>query len=202
MTRVFLYLVSLSGDPPTEERLSAMRSEATGRGWEIVEEHVDAIKHATKDPRVGQALILLSVISGHAKTVLAWSAARLARSLPDLQRFLRELHRSGGRLVLLDDGIDTNDPVSLTRAVDAMVGLEDTRRYARVRDGMAKASKAGRPPGRPSCEFDLEDVRARLAEGMSLSAIAGEVGASRRTLRRALEAIDEVTSARPPSYLA
>jgi DNA invertase Pin-like site-specific DNA recombinase len=116
--------------------------------------------------------------------VLAWSAARLGRSLQDLIGFLSEIHAAGVDLYLHVQGLDTSTPSG--KAMFQMLGVfaefERSLIRERVMSGLARArkqgTKSGRPSGRPRIDPATEiAIRAALAKGdRGMRKIAADLG--------------------------
>jgi DNA invertase Pin-like site-specific DNA recombinase len=82
--------------------------------------------------------------------VMAWSVARLGRSLQDLVSFLSELHALHIDLFLHQQGLDTATPAGKSHVSDDGRGCRVCARDAeRVRAGLRRAKDEGKQLGRP-----------------------------------------------------
>jgi DNA invertase Pin-like site-specific DNA recombinase len=112
---------------------------------------------------------------------------RLARSLEDLLRIVRQLAEKGVGLKATEQPVDTSSPEG--RAFLQMLGVfaefETAIRKERQLEGIAKAKAAGVYRGRkPS--VPVEDVRRLHAEGVSPTVISKQLGIGRASVYRAL----------------
>ena len=104
---------------------------------------------------------------------------RWGRSLPDLVVTLRELTDLGVGFVSLTEALDLTTPSG--RAMAAMLAvfakLEREILRKRVRAGIVRARKEGRPHGRPrTASLNAEDVLRLKAERVSHSELARRLG--------------------------
>lgn len=119
---------------------------------------------------------------------------RLARSLGDMLDITRELERKGVNLKVIDQSIDTATPAG--RAMLQMLGVfaefETAIRKERQMDGIAKAkadgTKTGNSFGRP-VRLDHDRIKRLRDEGMSMGAIAKDVGCSVGAVHKVLNAL-------------
>jgi DNA invertase Pin-like site-specific DNA recombinase len=120
-------------------------------------------------------------------TLVVTRIDRLARSLEDLLRIVRQLTEKGVGLKATEQPVDTSSPEG--RAFLQMLGVfaefETAIRKERQLEGIAKAKAAGVYKGRkPS--VPVEAVRALHAEGASPTAIARQLKIGRASVYRAL----------------
>jgi DNA invertase Pin-like site-specific DNA recombinase len=114
---------------------------------------------------------------------------RLARSLVDLCNIVRDLQARKITLRATEQPIDTSSAAG--RCFLQMLGVfaefETNIRRERQLEGIAKAKAEGKYKGRkPS--VDVAEVRRLKSEGVGVSDIAGQLGISRMSVYRALEA--------------
>jgi DNA invertase Pin-like site-specific DNA recombinase len=114
---------------------------------------------------------------------------RLARSTSDLYKIVAGLEQKGVAFRVLDDAtVDTTTRTGkLVMGILALIAeFESAIRKERQMEGIAKAKAEGRTGGRP--RQVTEEVRAnilRLREsGMSIRAIAANVGLSKATIQK------------------
>lgn len=115
---------------------------------------------------------------------------RLGRSLPDALRTVQQLAARGIGLEALDVQLDTST-ASGKMMLTLLLALAEWERdllRERTREGVARARAAGRVPG-PKPKLDKETaaaVRAAVAGGQPVAAVARSFGVSRPTIYKAL----------------
>jgi DNA invertase Pin-like site-specific DNA recombinase len=117
------------------------------------------------------------------------SMDRLARNLEDLRRIVRELTGSGVRVEFVKESLTfTGDDSPMNTLLLSMLGsvaeFERSMILERQREGIALAKAAGKYKGRKASLTDdqASELRARLAGGESITALAKEYGVSRQTV--------------------
>ena len=116
---------------------------------------------------------------------------RLGRSLPDALRTVQALADRGIGLQALDVQLDTST-ASGRLMLNMLLMLAEWERdllRERTREGVARARAAGRRPGpRPKLNAEqVEAVRAAVAGGQPVAAVARSFGVSRPTIYKALK---------------
>lgn len=119
---------------------------------------------------------------------------RLGRNAMDVRATVEALAGMGVRVHCLAlGGIDLTSPAGrMTMAVIAAVAeFERDLLIERTQAGLARAKAEGKSLGRPSAlsAKQQHEVRARLARGESVAAVAREFGTSRQTVMRARGAL-------------
>lgn len=122
-------------------------------------------------------------------TLVVTKLDRLARSTADLYRIITGVTFKGAGFKVLDDGaVDTTTRTGkLVMGILALIAEFETEiRRERQMEGIAKAKLEGRSGGRPRLITD--GVRANILrlreEGMSIRAIAAEVGLSKAAIQK------------------
>ncbi|MCV7728070.1 recombinase family protein [Micrococcus luteus] len=124
-------------------------------------------------------------------TLVVTRLDRLGRSLPDALRTVQSLVDREIGLQALDVELDTSTATGRLM-LNLLLMLADWERdllRERTREGVARARAAGRRPG-PKPKLDQEKtaaVRAAVAGGQSVAAVARSFGVSRPTIYKALE---------------
>ena len=124
-------------------------------------------------------------------TLIVTRLDRLGRSLPGALRTVQELADRDIGLQALDVELDTSTATGRLM-LNMLLMLADWERdllRERTREGVARARAAGRRPG-PKPKLDQEKtaaVRAAVASGQSVAAVARSFGVSRPTIYKALE---------------
>lgn len=116
---------------------------------------------------------------------------RLARSTADLYKVVTGLEAKGVAFKVLDDtAVDTTTRTGkLVMGILALIAeFETAIRKERQMEGIAKAKSEGRTGGRPKqVTDDVRETILRLrGEGMSIRAIAAEVGLSKATIQKVI----------------
>ncbi len=122
-------------------------------------------------------------------TLVVHSMDRLARNLEDLRRLVRELTGQGVRVEFIKEnltfaGDDSPMNTLLLSMLGAVAEFERSMILERQREGIALAKAAGKYKGRkPSlAKKQADELRARLAQGESVSGLAREYGISRQSV--------------------
>jgi DNA invertase Pin-like site-specific DNA recombinase len=139
----------------------------------------------TKRPQLDQLMDF--VRSGDA--VIVHSMDRLARNLDDLRRIVQTLTSKGVRIEFVKEhltftGEDSPMANLMLSVMGAFAEFERALIKERQREGIAQAKKRGAFKGRKKSlsQAAVEELRQRIAAGMSKSQVAREVGISRETL--------------------
>jgi DNA invertase Pin-like site-specific DNA recombinase len=122
-------------------------------------------------------------------TLVVHSMDRLARNLEDLRRIVRELTRQGIRVKFVKESLTfTGEDSAMNTLLLSMLGavaeFERSMILERQKEGIALAKAAGKYKGRKASlsESQASELRARIAGGESVTALAKEFGISRQTV--------------------
>lgn len=122
-------------------------------------------------------------------TLVVHSMDRLARNLEDLRRLVRELTGQGVRVEFIKEnltfaGDDSPMNTLLLSMLGAVAEFERSMILERQREGIALAKAAGKYRGRKAAltADQADELRARLAAGESVTAVAKDFGISRQTV--------------------
>jgi DNA invertase Pin-like site-specific DNA recombinase len=147
----------------------------------------------TKRPQLD--LLMGFVRSGD--TVFVHSMDRLARNLDDLRRIVQTLTGKGVRIEFVKEhltftGEDSPMANLMLSVMGAFAEFERTLIKERQREGIAQAKKRGAFKGRKKSlsQAEVDELRQRIAAGMSKSQAAREYGISRQTLYQYLRGAD------------
>jgi DNA invertase Pin-like site-specific DNA recombinase len=142
----------------------------------IFEEKASGTKRDNRDE-----LAKLLHILGEGDTLMVTRLDRLGRSMRDLANIAHEIDAAGVNLKVLEQHVDTS--TSAGRAFFGMLAVfaafETDVRGERQAEGIANAKRGGRYQGGVK-RFDRARVRALKSTGAGPSAIAHEMGISRR----------------------
>jgi DNA invertase Pin-like site-specific DNA recombinase len=171
--RVGLYLRVSTGDQTVENQRQVLVEACEHRGWQVVEEFVDAGVSGAKgrDRRPGFDRLLKAATRRKIDVVAAWSVDRLGRSLQDLVAMLGELKGAGVDLYLDRQAVDTTTPSG--RALFQMLGVfaefERSIIQERINAGIARARAGGAKFGRPTADpKKVDHARTLLKQGCGI----------------------------------
>ena len=176
-----------------ENQRRELEAAAAARGWQVVAVYSDAGISGAKgrDKRPQLDLMLKDAVRGRFNVVMAWAVDRLGRSLPDLVATMQDLAAAKVDLFIQQQALDTTTPSG--RAMFGMLGVfaefERAIIQERVKAGMQRAKesprKGAKAIGRPKLDAKTEAaIRARLAEGVGMLKVAGEMGVGSGTVQR------------------
>jgi DNA invertase Pin-like site-specific DNA recombinase len=188
MKRCALYMRVSTLDQHPETQAHDLRSMATQRGFEIVQEYTDQISGA-KSKRPGLDRLLADARRGRFDTVLVWAFDRIARSTRHFLEVLDELTHLKIEFVSFRENIDTGGPLgrAMVVIIGAIAELERNLIIERVRAGMRRAKLEGRRIGRAPLDVDRQAVLRDRARGLSLSQIATAHRISRPSVSRIIK---------------
>jgi len=114
---------------------------------------------------------------------------RLARSVSDLMKIIKELEDKKVGLRILNLGIDTTTPTGklMLTILGGIAQFEREIMLERQREGIAKAKSEGKYKGRKSIALELQqEVRLLVSNGMTKSGIAKRLKIGEATVYRIL----------------
>ena len=103
--------VSTTSQDP-EVQLEALRTHATQRGWQVVEEFIDRGVSGAKERRPALDRLLKAAWAGHFHVVLVWRFDRFARSVKHLVAALETFRNLNVGFVSLHEQLDTSSPIA------------------------------------------------------------------------------------------
>ena len=187
--RVALYARCSTAEQSTNLQLHGLREYAALRKFEVFAEYVDQGVSGSRARRPGLDRLMADAQRRRFDGVLVWKLDRLGRSLRHLLTLLGELEELRVRFVSLDDGIDTSTAVG--RLFMQMRGAFAEYELAQIRErtkaGVAAARRRGKRLGRPRVHVPIARAQVLLGRGLSMTAVARELGVSRSTLRRSVK---------------
>ncbi len=165
-------------EPVVHNQIAAIAEACEERGWHLMEIVRDEQQEGVRAPDLpGLARVLQRMRAGQASCLVVCSLTRLSPTVVELGTILKAIEQSGGRLVSLEDQVDTARPAG-RKAANAIVtvsGWEHQRLGERSRQGRAATRTKGGPTSRPSVQ-DVPQLKERIADmrasGMTLQAIA------------------------------
>jgi DNA invertase Pin-like site-specific DNA recombinase len=143
--RVALYARVSTGDQTVDPQLDALRSYATARRLEIVEEYIDQGVSGSKDRRPALDDLMVPAKCRAFDALAIVKLDRLARSVRHLTQIGAELEALGIDLIVVDQGIDTSTPSGrlLFNVLGSIAEFERDLIRERTRAGLKAARKRG-----------------------------------------------------------
>jgi putative DNA-invertase from lambdoid prophage Rac len=141
--------------------------------------------------RAGREGLLKAARRRELDAIVVWRLDRWGRSLPDVVVTLRELTELGVGFVSLTEalGLTTLTGRAMAGMLAVFAEFEREVLRERVRAGIARARREGRPHGRPrTASLKADEVHRLKDERVSPSEIARRLGIGRTSVRRILAA--------------
>ncbi|MCU1340934.1 MAG: putative serine recombinase [Candidatus Acidoferrum typicum] len=156
------------------------------RGWQLVDSYLDIGISGAKDKRPQLDRLMADAHRRKFEGVIVWRFDRFARSVSHLLRALETFDALGIAFVSLSEQMDTTTPTGkmVFTVLGAVAELERSLIVERVKAGLRNARAKGRVLGRPRTVVDAERITTLRAQGLSLRAIASELGVGLATLHR------------------
>ena len=161
------------------------------REWTLHKIYSDRLSGAN-EVRPGLQALMSDARRGSFGVVVVWRFDRFARSVKQLVLALEEFRVLEIEFISHQEALDTSTPMgkAMFTIIAAMAELERSVIRERVMAGLDYArehgTKSGRPVGRPKRIFDREQVYRLRKRGLSLRAIARELGLGLGTVVRTL----------------
>jgi len=186
MKQVALYARVSTKDQDPGLQLEALRRHAEQRGFEVVEEYVDAGISGAKEKRPALDRLVKDAWAGKFQAVLVWRFDRFARSVEHLIKALQKFGSLKIDFISLQEQFDTSTPIgqAMFTIIGVMAQLERDIIRERVKAGLERARANGVRLGRPTAEAQSDQVKVLREQGLSLGKIAQRLKCSRSTVRR------------------
>lgn len=182
-----------------ENQLVPIREFARGRGFEVVDEYIDEGISGARETRPALDQLVKDARRRKFKVVVVAALDRMSRSTKHMLTLLDELRHYGVSIISLRENLDFSSPagqMALT-VLSAVSALERQIISERIRVALATKKlvaqrsgvpwKAGRPTvATPEKAEQAQELRGR---GLSIRKIAAELGVSRSSVQRMLEAV-------------
>ena len=172
-----------------ENQLVQLREFASKQGWNVVAEYVDRESGAKSDRAEFQRMFA-DASKRKFDLVLFWALDRLSREgvLQTLQHLNRLENHGVGFRSFTEQYFDSCG-IFREAVISIMATLakqERVRRSERTKAGLAIARSRGKKLGRPQLRANRADISRLKAQGLSLRAIARQLGIGDGSVRRLL----------------
>jgi DNA invertase Pin-like site-specific DNA recombinase len=169
------YVRCSTADQNPQLQLDAMRRAGVTRIWQ---EQRSAVQHRPELVRM-----LYNLRRGD--EVVVWKLDRLARSLSDLLQLLQRIEKAGASIRSLTEPLDTGSAIGrmFVHMLGSFAEFERSMIKERCAAGIVAAKARGVQFGRVPY-LDRDRITALLAQGMSHSAVARELGCHQATVSR------------------
>jgi putative DNA-invertase from lambdoid prophage Rac len=167
----------------------AMAAYIKNRGW-VATRRIEDIGSGSRE-RPGRGSLPIAARRREIDVIVVWRLDRWGRSVADLMTTLGELIDLGVGFISLTEALDLTTPSGRALAGMLAIFAEFEREILRerVRAGIARARKDGRPHGRPrTASLRADEVLRLKAERVSHSEIARRLGIGRSSVRRIVAA--------------
>jgi DNA invertase Pin-like site-specific DNA recombinase len=187
--RAALYARVSTSDQSVEMQRSDLRSYCTQRGFTIHREYCDHGVSGTKERRPALDELMADARKRKFDAVIVWDFSRFARSTKHLIAGLEEFRHLGIEFVSFRENVDTSSPLgkAMFIIVAAIAELERCLIVERIRGGLRRAKAMGKKIGRPGLQINTERIVSLKTQGLSIRAIAKQVGASPSYVHKALQ---------------
>jgi DNA invertase Pin-like site-specific DNA recombinase len=161
---------------------------AGARGWNVAGVYVDQGVSGSKDSRPALNRLMADAHKRRFDVVCVWRFDRFARSVSHLLRALETFKALGIDFVSFSEQMDTSTPAGkmVFTVLGAVAELERSLIVERVRAGLRNARVKGKKLGRPSIAVDAARIARLRIQGLTVRAIATELGYSRSLVHKTL----------------
>jgi len=186
--QVAIYARTSTSDQHHDVQLDQLRETAARRGWNIVNEYVDAGVSSGKRSRPAFDAMLRDAEGGKFSLIFVAALDRLSRSLQELLTTSEKLSSWGVDLVSERENIDSSGATGklVFHILGAVAEFERALLRERTIAGMEAARKRGRQLGRPRLEVDTDLALELRAKDVPWSRVARRLQVSESTARRAV----------------
>lgn len=189
--KVLIYArCSTTRDQKPEVQIEQLKKFVTARGWNIVEEIIDAGYSGTTDNRPGLKKLMKMVRSREVDVVAVVKLDRLFRSLKSMVNTISEFSDLGVEFVSTKDQIDltTSAGKLLLHLLSSFAEFEADLIRERTLLGLDHAVSQGKTLGRPPVENKMNvRIRELRDDGYTYWQIQEELGVSKGVVYRAIK---------------
>jgi DNA invertase Pin-like site-specific DNA recombinase len=186
---IALYYRVSTADQSVEMQQADLQAYCEQRGFTIYREYCDHGISGTKERRPELDALMADARKRKFDAVLVWRFDRFARSTKHLVTSLEEFQHLGIAFVSFHENVDTSSPLgkAMFTIISAIAELERNIIVERIKGGLRRAKAMGKKIGRPGLEMNIERIVSLQSEGLSIRAIAREMGASPAYVHKALQ---------------
>ncbi len=185
---IYARVSTLDKGQDTEVQLRDLRSYTKARGWIIAGEYVDKGQSGAKDRRPELDRLMKDVRKRKVDLILCWRLDRLGRSLKHLILTLDELQSVGVGFVSYNENLDltTSTGRLMFQLLGAFAEFERNLIKERVVAGLNHAKAKGIRLGRPSPEFDRDELLKLRDRGLTIRGIAQRLNLTKSFVHKTL----------------
>ena len=179
-TAVYARISTSEKGQDLETQLLPLREFVTARGWQMHEIYTDTMSGSVES-RPSLDKLMQDARRRKFDVVLVYRFDRFARSTKQLINSLELFSSLGIDFVSYQEAVDTSTPAgkAMFTMISAFAELERSIIVERVRSGLERARAQGKRLGRPRLEVCKESVLRLRRKGLSIRAIAVNLGVSR-----------------------
>ncbi len=188
-----IYARFSTNDQKPDLQLDELRDLAVRRGWDIVGEFVDLGVSGSRERRPQLEALNKLTHRGRVDVVVVWKFDRFARSVRHLVTALDDFRGRGIDFVSACDSVDTTSPGGrfMFHILGAVAELERELIRERTIAGLAAARRRGKQLGRRAIRLDQDHLLELRGQGLSVRAIADQLGVSKSLVARTLKSVHE-----------
>ena len=194
MKRVAVYARISTADKhqDLDTQLLPLREFVTARGWQTHEIYTDVMSGA-KESRPSLDKLMQDARRRKFDVVLVYRFDRFARSTKQLINSLELFSSLGIDFVSYQEAVDTSTPAGkvMFTMISAFAEFERAIIAERVRSGLQRARAQGKKLGRPKTSVDGEAILKLRSQGLSIRAIAVELGISKTKVHKQIVSKNE-----------
>jgi DNA invertase Pin-like site-specific DNA recombinase len=165
-----------------------LRGFAQARGWKIFREYINNGVSGRKDRRPTLDQLMNDARKKRVYAVLVWRFDRFARSTKHLVTSLDEFNNLGIDFISFMENINTSSPMgkAMFTITSAIAELEADLIRERVWAGLTNAKVKGAKLGRPSPEFDEDELIKLRKSGITIRGIAERLNLKKSFVHKTL----------------
>lgn len=184
---LYLRVSTSNKDQKTDSQVYALEEYCRTKGYLIYEKYEDIGISGTKASRPRLDDLMTDAQKKKFDVVICFRFDRFARSTTFLLKALEEFRSLKIGFCSVSEAIDTNTPMgeAMFTIIAALSSLERNIIVERVRAGLVSARAKGKILGRPAKPIDPKIVSLKRS-GLSIRAIAQQVGMSKSAIHKAL----------------
>lgn len=178
-----------------ELQLKDLRAYANARGWKVFGEYVDIGESGSKEKRPQLDRLMGDARKRRIDIILVWRLDRLGRSLKHLILTLDELQSLGVGFISYSENLDltTSTGRLMFQLLGAFAEFERNLIRERVIAGLNHAKAKGVRLGRPSPEFDKDELLKLKDSGLTIRDIAQRLNLTKSFVHKTLSNHNQIS---------